>query len=181
MHSFSLLLSSSLDPTIPLLPSTPFFFFFFNDTATTEIYTLSLHDALPIFAADQLLQVFRRVERDDRSVVDDGDAIAVLGLLHIVRRHEHRDAFLEAELHEVLPDVAARLRIETDRRFVEKKNLGMVKQAARDLETPLHAARIGSNLLARLVGQVHHREQLFGSRGERLARDVVEHRMEPQL
>src|SRR2546422_5274838 len=27
-----------------------FFFFFFNDTATTEIYTLSLHDALPIFA-----------------------------------------------------------------------------------------------------------------------------------
>src|SRR2546422_10066567 len=35
-----------------------FFFFFFNDTATTEIYTLSLHDALPIcdrgeLAADQ--------------------------------------------------------------------------------------------------------------------------------
>src|SRR2546422_3558336 len=28
-----------------------FFFFFFNDTATTEIYTLSLHDALPICQA----------------------------------------------------------------------------------------------------------------------------------
>src|SRR5947207_8872409 len=28
-----------------------FFFFFFNDTATTEIYTLSLHDALPICAS----------------------------------------------------------------------------------------------------------------------------------
>src|SRR3989454_12265842 len=28
-----------------------FFFFFFNDTATTEIYTLSLHDALPISAS----------------------------------------------------------------------------------------------------------------------------------
>src|SRR5260370_30839009 len=27
-----------------------YFFFFFNDTATTEIYTLSLHDALPIYA-----------------------------------------------------------------------------------------------------------------------------------
>src|SRR5471030_3356592 len=26
-------------------------FFFFNDTATTEIYTLSLHDALPIYRA----------------------------------------------------------------------------------------------------------------------------------
>src|SRR2546428_10186417 len=29
--------------------SLEFFFFFFNDTATTEIYTLSLHDALPIY------------------------------------------------------------------------------------------------------------------------------------
>src|SRR4051794_41812635 len=29
-------------------PSIFFLFFFFNDTATTEIYTLSLHDALPI-------------------------------------------------------------------------------------------------------------------------------------
>src|SRR3712207_7325270 len=29
-----------------------FYFFFFNDTATTEIYTLSLHDALPIFVDD---------------------------------------------------------------------------------------------------------------------------------
>src|SRR2546426_3501519 len=29
-------------------PRLTFFFFFFNDTATTEIYTLSLHDALPI-------------------------------------------------------------------------------------------------------------------------------------
>src|SRR5688572_33059253 len=30
------------------LPPSNSFFFFFNDTATTEIYTLSLHDALPI-------------------------------------------------------------------------------------------------------------------------------------
>src|SRR2546426_5903059 len=29
-------------------PPSLYFFFFFNDTATTEIYTLSLHDALPI-------------------------------------------------------------------------------------------------------------------------------------
>src|SRR5437762_11092509 len=36
-----------------LSTSTPLFFnFFFNDTATTEIYTLSLHDALPIFATE---------------------------------------------------------------------------------------------------------------------------------
>src|SRR2546422_4721349 len=31
-----------------------YFFFFFNDTATTEIYTLSLHDALPICEAETI-------------------------------------------------------------------------------------------------------------------------------
>src|SRR5687768_18431306 len=40
-----------------------FFFFFFNDTATTEIYTLSLHDALPIFRA---ARDHRHGMRDDR-------------------------------------------------------------------------------------------------------------------
>src|SRR3712207_2501723 len=33
-------------------PKEAFHFFFFNDTATTEIYTLSLHDALPIYPDD---------------------------------------------------------------------------------------------------------------------------------
>src|SRR6266496_5103395 len=41
-----------------------YFFFFFNDTATTEIYTLSLHDALPISA---------RVRQRDTEPVVDGD------------------------------------------------------------------------------------------------------------
>src|SRR3989442_11897633 len=35
------------------------FFFFFNDTATTEIYTLSLHDALPILSAGGAHQPIR--------------------------------------------------------------------------------------------------------------------------
>src|SRR5436190_20221411 len=34
-----------------------FYFFFFNDTATTEIYTLSLHDALPIYLGNLFLIV----------------------------------------------------------------------------------------------------------------------------
>src|SRR5258707_15150947 len=37
-----------------------FFFFFFNDTATTEIYTLSLHDALPISRDSSSLINFTR-------------------------------------------------------------------------------------------------------------------------
>src|SRR5436305_11101356 len=46
------------------------FFFFFNDTATTEIYTLSLHDALPIWrrgpAAGRRLEDGRVHQRRDR-------------------------------------------------------------------------------------------------------------------
>src|SRR5258707_13876106 len=38
-------------PTHILVTCLLFLFFFFNDTATTEIYTLSLHDALPISQA----------------------------------------------------------------------------------------------------------------------------------
>src|SRR5476649_3036176 len=37
-------------------------FFFFNDTATTEIYTLSLHDALPIFLAVHVHAALRGID-----------------------------------------------------------------------------------------------------------------------
>src|SRR2546422_6944769 len=46
------------------------FFFFFNDTATTEIYTLSLHDALPISHVFHLgLDRRLRADEDQRHVV----------------------------------------------------------------------------------------------------------------
>ena len=44
-----------------------YFLFFFNDTATTEIYTLSLHDALPILN----FQNFEAALRGSRSTQDD--------------------------------------------------------------------------------------------------------------
>src|SRR3712207_8541537 len=44
-----------------------YLFFFFNDTATTEIYTLSLHDALPIFRWRILAGDARAARRDSRS------------------------------------------------------------------------------------------------------------------
>src|ERR1022692_1350086 len=55
---------SPLPPAIlPPSISYPFllFFFFFNDTATTEIYTLSLHDALPI---SEMLRQFQNRPRN---------------------------------------------------------------------------------------------------------------------
>src|SRR6202011_6308369 len=42
-----------------------FFFFFFNDTATTEIYTLSLHDALPIYITGRLRARWLRASLDE--------------------------------------------------------------------------------------------------------------------
>src|SRR3712207_7077200 len=59
-------------------------FFFFNDTATTEIYTLSLHDALPILngvdhqVQDRLLDqplVQRRDQRAGRAAQPQPDAV----------------------------------------------------------------------------------------------------------
>src|SRR5256885_10690223 len=61
----------------PFLLTSHFYFFFFNDTATTEIYTLSLHDALPISQVhqDQGAVVFRGVQlgRERAAHIVDGD------------------------------------------------------------------------------------------------------------
>src|SRR3989454_10211307 len=56
-----------------------FFFFFFNDTATTEIYTLSLHDALPILK-DNTYYAELHIYRGDAVIQIDArpsDSIAV--------------------------------------------------------------------------------------------------------
>src|SRR2546426_4746934 len=42
------------------------YFFFFNDTATTEIYTLSLHDALPIFRSTRRSSTINERSSDAR-------------------------------------------------------------------------------------------------------------------
>src|SRR5258707_15189470 len=52
-----------------------FFFFFFNDTATTEIYTLSLHDALPILLTGS------------RKMPDNRVAITMHFLLHGIHHY----------------------------------------------------------------------------------------------
>src|SRR5260370_19075594 len=47
-------------------------FFFFNDTATTEIYTLSLHDALPILQVCYAIHIVSR--GSSRAVTPEGDS-----------------------------------------------------------------------------------------------------------
>src|SRR2546430_15630146 len=55
-------------------------FFFFNDTATTEIYTLSLHDALPISADRQKALAFGAQEFVDL----ENDVLEDVGVVDLV-------------------------------------------------------------------------------------------------
>src|SRR2546425_2709365 len=57
-------------------------FFFFNDTATTEIYTLSLHDALPISSSERIVSLNTDDELDDYTY-------RVAGCVIVKRSGEH--------------------------------------------------------------------------------------------
>src|SRR3712207_9080119 len=71
--------------------------FFFNDTATTEIYTLSLHDALPIFVPvlgreldDDIMQTAGRLAAEEGEDLDEGGAvIEALWVFEVPRSEEH--------------------------------------------------------------------------------------------
>src|SRR3989475_7324085 len=61
--------------------------FFFNDTATTEIYTLSLHDALPISNS----------VGDDIELYRDESRASVLTTFHTLRRSEEHTSELQSQ------------------------------------------------------------------------------------
>src|SRR2546429_8857508 len=52
------------------VPLSNFFFFFFNDTATTEIYTLSLHDALPISDQPSIMEIYNDAVQSTTATFD---------------------------------------------------------------------------------------------------------------
>src|SRR5689334_24073029 len=76
------------------------FSFFFNDTATPEIYTLSLHDALPI-----------SMQRPARRTLPHADRLALVRDPHGVGRSEEHTSELQSQFHLVC------------RLLLEKKNL----------------------------------------------------------
>src|SRR5436305_8000921 len=75
-------------------------FFFFNDTATTEIYTLSLHDALPIFFLAGYLREKREVLAQGR-LKDFGPLLVIWGgtMLVLVERSEEHTSELQSRPH----------------------------------------------------------------------------------
>src|SRR2546422_11725717 len=76
-----------------------FCFFFFNDTATTEIYTLSLHDALPISVAtgDVIQQGGSR--RGALMIMLDDNHPDIEEFITVKRRSEEHTSELQSRLH----------------------------------------------------------------------------------
>src|SRR3712207_7389989 len=62
------------------------YFFFFNDTATTEIYTLSLHDALPIFGRVLRDEAHLKAPRDEHEAAARQRLPVVLALEDVALR-----------------------------------------------------------------------------------------------
>src|SRR2546422_3119912 len=94
------------------------FFFFFNDTATTEIYTLSLHDALPIStgaaSCRRVLRVgsrIRRYPRAPRRAPRIGPRCTSRPIGHRARSEEHTSE-LQSRLH-----LVCRLLLEKKKNF----------------------------------------------------------------
>src|SRR5205823_13949987 len=61
-----------------------FYFFFFNDTATTEIYTLSLHDALPIFNIHITIIELNALHTKRQNLFQELDAV-----IHLLMEAKH--------------------------------------------------------------------------------------------
>ena len=127
------------------------------------------------------LERLGRVEHDDRALVDDGDAVAVLGLVHVVGGHEDRDVLALLELADVAPDRAARLRVEADGGLVEEQHARRVQQAARDLQAPLHPAGEGVDEAGAALPQPDHVHDLAHALLQRPARHAVELAVQAQV
>src|SRR5258708_24168444 len=113
-----------------MLTTLQFTFFFFNDTATTEIYTLSLHDALPIYCTRTRRN--REKEHDDRldrtgkrarSLKSSGKASAHVFPYGPIRSEEHTSE-LQSPDHLVC------------RLLLEKKNTTTDPRQRRTASTP---------------------------------------------
>ncbi|MNK90611.1 hypothetical protein D3C87_1106720 [compost metagenome] len=100
----------------------------------------------------------RRALRQQPAIGDIGELVAALGLIHIVRADQHRDA-VRGQLVKLLPEVAPGLGIDPGGGFVEQQQLGLVQQARRQRQPLLPSAgqRAGQLRGARLQAEVFQR------------------------
>src|SRR5256885_15447079 len=123
-----------------------FCFFFFNDTATTEIYTLSLHDALPILERPELPETIRG---ESKLVLDEiGRLSSKLNQLLQFSRPAIRGGGVQArcDAPAIIEEVAGVLRHEAERRGVALQ----VRIPARGVSTAAAADAV-SDIVSNLV------------------------------
>src|SRR5689334_25418305 len=76
-----------------------YIFFFFNDPATTEIYTLSLHDALPIFGQVREGDLELSIDQCLVAVALGDEARHDVGLGDVGTRSEEHTSELQSQFH----------------------------------------------------------------------------------
>src|SRR5690554_5051035 len=94
-----------------------FFFFFFNDPATTEIYTLSLHDALPIFnGKGNSRRTSVRVKGPENRPLPISNPGGTSNSLNVVARSEEHTSELQSR-----PHLVCRLLLEKKKKKKKKR------------------------------------------------------------
>ena len=96
---------------------------------------------------------------DQPTVGDQGDRVALLRLVDVLRRHQERPA-LVAQAVELFPDAGPEERVDPGRRFVEEQHRRVMDQRAGQLEPALHATRQGTGTPPADVPQVDQLQDL---------------------
>src|SRR5881398_138124 len=123
-----------------------------------------------------LLELRRRAGGDNAPVVDYGDAVGhAIRFVHVVGGEEHGHALGGPEVAHVGPHLIAALRIEAERRLVEKQYLRRVQQPAGNLEPALHAAGERLDQVIAPLPQLEHPQQGFAPLPPRVPWHVVQH------
>ena len=133
------------------------------------------HDGVEAGAGDHLRH---RAARDHLAVGDVDDAVAALGLVHVVGRDEHGQP-LGGELVDLVPELAPRLRVDAGRRLVEEEELRLVHDAGGKRQALLPAARQRAGELVLAVGQAEALQRPVDIVAARL--EVVEARDEVEI
>src|SRR5690606_41603121 len=121
--------SALLPVLLPLSAPSYFslFSFLFHDTAPTEIYTLSLHDALPILGVDALALDIMRIANDGsfRHLVVGDQRGLDLGRTHAVARSEEHTSELQSRENLVCRLLLEKKKEGGNRSAAEKKDRGI--------------------------------------------------------
>ncbi len=126
-------------------------------------------------------ELLRRTLCEDAALIHDDQFIAqALGLLHVVRGQQQGLA-ARLEFAQSAPDQVARLRVQSGGRFVQRRELRVIDQGARDGQAPPHAAGEGIGLCRAPVGQRDEFQQAFDARGDLPARQAEVGRIDVQI